>query len=296
MSDYTPSPYASIKDAVFALAVSPELPAAAVALCTVRYPESGPLLRAALQRGASGEIVGEEEERLLFRSLFIIGGRRDPLGFEPLLRLLHRPNEEVDWLLGDAITEALPLIVAGVFGGNADALFTAILDLELDQIIRLSLFGAATFLTWDGRIERDRMTAFLERFYQERSTPDLDIAWIGWMEAIALLGLRALAPLVQRALDEGEIPDDLIDTTEFTATLERAERTPDDPERFRDEQLGYIEDVIEALEKFSEDDGSDDFGSLPIDEPVINPMRHVGRNDPCPCGSGKKAKRCCLAA
>ncbi|MCF6115630.1 SEC-C domain-containing protein [Mesorhizobium muleiense] len=24
-------------------------------------------------------------------------------------------------------------------------------------------------------------------------------------------------------------------------------------------------------------------------------MRHVGRNDPCPCGSGKKAKKCCLA-
>jgi hypothetical protein len=27
-----------------------------------------------------------------------------------------------------------------------------------------------------------------------------------------------------------------------------------------------------------------------------NPLRHVGRNDPCPCGSGKKYKRCCLAA
>ncbi|MGD9881046.1 MAG: SEC-C metal-binding domain-containing protein [Reyranella sp.] len=25
-------------------------------------------------------------------------------------------------------------------------------------------------------------------------------------------------------------------------------------------------------------------------------MRNVGRNDPCLCGSGKKAKRCCLAA
>ncbi|RWK45049.1 MAG: hypothetical protein EOR45_38715, partial [Mesorhizobium sp.] len=25
------------------------------------------------------------------------------------------------------------------------------------------------------------------------------------------------------------------------------------------------------------------------------PWRHVGRNDPCPCGSGKKAKKCCLA-
>ena len=38
------------------------------------------------------------------------------------------------------------------------------------------------------------------------------------------------------------------------------------------------------------------FGQVLPQAPVINPMRHVGRNDPCPCGSGKKAKRCCLAA
>ncbi|WP_198164187.1 SEC-C metal-binding domain-containing protein [Bradyrhizobium jicamae] len=28
---------------------------------------------------------------------------------------------------------------------------------------------------------------------------------------------------------------------------------------------------------------------------VRNTWRHVGRNDPCPCGSGKKAKKCSLA-
>jgi hypothetical protein len=27
--------------------------------------------------------------------------------------------------------------------------------------------------------------------------------------------------------------------------------------------------------------------------PVTSPVK-LGRNDPCPCGSGKKAKRCCL--
>ncbi|WP_102795997.1 UPF0149 family protein [Bowmanella denitrificans] len=32
---------------------------------------------------------------------------------------------------------------------------------------------------------------------------------------------------------------------------------------------------------------------VPIEEPYVNPMRDVGRNDPCPCGSGKKYKRCC---
>ena len=30
--------------------------------------------------------------------------------------------------------------------------------------------------------------------------------------------------------------------------------------------------------------------------PYVNPLRDVGRNDPCPCGSGKKYKKCCLAA
>jgi hypothetical protein len=30
-----------------------------------------------------------------------------------------------------------------------------------------------------------------------------------------------------------------------------------------------------------------------LDEPIAAP-RKVGRNDPCPCGSGKKFKKCCL--
>jgi hypothetical protein len=33
--------------------------------------------------------------------------------------------------------------------------------------------------------------------------------------------------------------------------------------------------------------------SRPIAEPVRTPNK-IGRNDPCPCGSGKKYKRCCL--
>jgi uncharacterized protein len=28
--------------------------------------------------------------------------------------------------------------------------------------------------------------------------------------------------------------------------------------------------------------------------PVLNPHRDVGRNDPCPCGNGKKFKKCYL--
>ncbi|MGB0784413.1 MAG: SEC-C metal-binding domain-containing protein [Marinomonas sp.] len=31
-----------------------------------------------------------------------------------------------------------------------------------------------------------------------------------------------------------------------------------------------------------------------INKSVKNAARHIGRNDPCPCGSGKKYKKCCL--
>ncbi len=30
------------------------------------------------------------------------------------------------------------------------------------------------------------------------------------------------------------------------------------------------------------------------EQPYVNTQPKVGRNDPCPCGSGKKYKKCCL--
>ena len=137
----------------------------------LRYPASGPLLRAALERAADGKLVDGDDELLLFRALHIVGVRRDPLGFDLLLRILHRPNDELEDLLGDAITETLPRIAIGVFNGDTEALFDAIVDLRLDEYVRSALLGAATFLTWEGRIERAQMVGFLGRFYAEKTTP-----------------------------------------------------------------------------------------------------------------------------
>jgi len=181
------------------------------------------------------------------------------------------------------------------------------LDASIDGYIREALLGAATFLTWKGLIERERMQRVLVQFYKERLAADDDQAWIGWLEAIALLGLRDLAPLVRAAWDEGRVPSDLLERSEFEQELAEAEQRPDDIDRFSLFHYGYIEDVVEALKwsDYLEDDdvgeanpfgeglfASDDWRPI---EPVRNPMRHVGRNDPCPCGSGKKAKKCCLA-
>jgi len=286
------------------LASARSLPDLAVAVCLLRFPEAAPALRAVLERAADGAALDEDEENLLFRGLHILGGHRDPRAFKPLLRLLQRPPDEVRGLLGDAITETLARIVVGVFDGDANALLAAIADRELDEYVREALLGAATFLTWEGRIERAQMARFLERFYEERLAEDEDFAWIGWLESVARLGLDSIAPMVERAWHEGRMPYGILEPKDFAADLARAMQAPDDIERFEDAGLGYIEDVLDSLawtrhaddlEEDHEGDVSSAEAWPTLDRPAVNPWRHVGRNDPCPCGSGKKAKKCCLA-
>jgi Protein of unknown function (DUF1186)/SEC-C motif len=297
-------PDASIEYHVLDLVLLPELSERAVTVCTQRYHEAGPHLRAALERSAAGEKETSETAQGLFRALHIMGGMRDTQAFEPLLRLLRRPSEDLEWLLGDAITETLPRILAGVFDGDADALFEAIADQERDELVRDSLLRAATFLTWEGRIDRSRMVAFLVRFGFGELAVETEFVWHAWVDAIALLGLRHLEPLVMQALTKGLIDEFIFERDEFHACLERAERNPADVSRFTDVGMGHLDDVLDILRDFADQDDERDEESLTLPEgeddldhqPVINPLRHVGRNDPCPCGSGKKAKRCCLAA
>ena len=247
--------------------------------------------------------MSDDESLLLFRGLHILDGARDREACQPLLRLLRRPTKEIDDLIGDTVTESLAKIVTGVFDDDVDALFALIIDSSIDGYIRESLFGAATFLAWERRIQRDRYREFLVRFYQERPAKDGDQAWAGWLQAIALLGLRDLVPLVDSAFREERIPEEWIDRPEFDEDLATTERAPDDIDRFTQNNLGYIEDVLVSLDwtrgsddVFDEDDEEALWSDLAYpNESVRNPWRHVGRNDPCPCGSGKKAKKCCLA-
>ena len=291
---------ASIEYHVLDLVLLPEVSERAVTACMQRYHEAGPHLRTALERSAVGEKETDEMAQGLFRSLHIMGAMRDPKAFAPLLRLLSRPSEDLEWLLGDAITETLPRILAGVFDGNADALFEAIADQERDELVRDSLLRAATFLTWEGRIDRSRMVAFLVRFGSGELAVEDEFVWHAWVDAIALLGLRHLEPLVTQALAKGLIDEFIFEHDEFHACLERAERDPADASRFTDIGMGHLDDILGALRLFPDQDDEQEkegFGLPETDnQPVVNPWRHVGRNDPCPCGSGKKAKRCCLAA
>jgi hypothetical protein len=293
----------SIERYVLDIAFLRDLPEEAIAACVQRYEEARPHFLSVLRHAADSKEDDDEISEGLFRALHIMGAVRDTQAFAPLLQLLRNRPEDTGRLLGDATTETLPCILIGTFDGNVDALFDSIGDQKLDEVVRDSLLRAATFLAWEGRINRARMVAFLEKFSSGELAVEGEFVWHAWVDAIALLGLRHFVPLVEQARARDIIDEFMFERDEFYACLDQAEREPADASRFAVFKLGYLDDVLEALRLFPDDDESDEssFDEPSIDEdsspqPAINPWRHVGRNDPCPCGSGKKAKRCCLAA
>ncbi|WP_292669949.1 DUF1186 domain-containing protein [Mesorhizobium sp.] len=134
-----------------------------------------------------------------------------------------------------------------MFDSDVNSLFSIIADSSRDEFLRDALLGAATFLTWEGRIERDRMQSFLKRFYEERLAADDDFAWIAWQEAIGLLGVPDLTPLVHSAWDQNRVPMGMLELSDCENDLLDAEQRPNDIGRFKRANLGYIDDVLEEL-------------------------------------------------
>ncbi len=61
--------------------------------------------------------------------------------------------------------------------------------------------------------------------------------------------------------------------------------------RWRDEPTS---DQYQDVQDFDDDLFEDDALFEPVPQPFVRTEAKIGRNDPCPCGSGKKYKRCCL--
>jgi uncharacterized protein len=158
-------------------------------------------------------------------------------------------------------------------------------------------------VTLRNELPRPEAARFLRACFSDITTHDDCFVWNGWQYAIAMLGLAELKPLVEQAFERGDIPSHWMSFQQFEDDLQRAIDHPTAPWRDGDDYT-LFGDTIEELSTwhaFSPDDGSGDGGNY-IDRerqwsssvPAVNPFKDVGRNDPCPCGSGKKYKKCCL--
>ena len=289
-ADGIPRPRGVTGNLVEALSAAQHLPVEALDAAARQPGRIAEAVIAAVETAADGGPLDERGRNLLFWGVHALAQGRETRLAGPLLRLLRRPGGEFDELFEDALGTTLPRVVASVFDGDPGTLEEALADPSVDEAVRHGLFGALAVLTADGRVAPERTGAFLVRFDEERLARSGEATWAGWEAAIALCGFSDLVPRVLAARAEGRLLDDLNGPGWFDAALAEAVARPGDRARFDASGLGYVDDAAAELDEMLAEAGDEPEPA----EPVRNPLRDVGRNDPCPCGSGKKHKKCCL--
>jgi uncharacterized protein len=224
--------------------------------------------------------------------------------YRPLARLLRLPRGEVDRIFGDGITTTSHRVIASVFDGDPQPLYDIILDPNAEQFIRSRMSEALAMVTLRGEFDRDLAGRFLRDAFIEMQPQAESYVWVGWQSAIAMLGMSDLMSLVKKAFDRGFVDSHVLGFDHFEQDLRQAIEHPVDPRRLEDREYTVFGDIIDELSRwycFTEEYSEDRErwrrqaeANRARSHHLDNPFKGVGRNDPCPCGSGKKFKKCCL--
>ena len=205
----------------------------------------------------------------------------------PLVKLFRRSDDGMD----DWVSEDLPHALAQ-FGEVALAPLTAYLaDTKHGDWSRVAAAKAISFVgELHSHTRTDcitRLSAQLEHFAEQSDT--LNAFLIS-----PLLDLRAveMMPEIERAFASGRVDEAVlgdVEDVQIEFGLKTKREHPPKPnsltrlgEKLR--AFAPAEQLEQELESF------DPSGTISV--PYVAPLK-VGRNDPCPCGSGKKYKKCC---
>ena len=284
------------------------LPGAAMRSALDHWETAGPRFVELLERCAEGADRTDPTKDALFFAIHLLGEKREAKAFPALCRLLQN-EEPAESILGDAITENLCGVLIGTYNGDADALKRVIESTSADEYVRAAALDAMAYLTRAGSFTDQEMRGYLLHLLKEMQPQSECFVWTAWADAAANLGYADFAGEVEQLIRRDFVPYRTMDIEDFQRQLRRTLEDPQRLEGFTYDQVGPFTDAIGTLSTwygFSEEyrrvreragDEPPAWASdneLDLTQPYINPLRHVGRNDPCPCGSGKKYKKCCL--
>jgi hypothetical protein len=249
-----------------------------------------PLLDAIEGCLARGDHASDEQAQLLSHALYLLAKWREPRACPLVVRWLSMPEEVTEILTGDILTEDGARILAAVYDGNLPAIRTLVLDRDADEFSRAVAIGGLALLAAWNEVPPANIVEELLLLARERLEREPSYVWGALASRCVDIEAIEVLPELRRARDEGLINPSDIDWSEVeemgrssTGVLVAETREREPP----------IDDVAEATAWWGDyylaggervvSDGSEPYRAPP----------KIGRNDPCPCGSGKKYKKCC---
>jgi hypothetical protein len=259
------------------------------ALLTLRqkWPAAREPLFAALNAFASGADRSPENAEKVFFGLHLMAEKREVEAWAPLLSVAMEGAALYD-MIGDAASETLPAILLSFYSGDLAGLKKLVEAPAADEWARVAALEAFCALAANGEVPLEEARAYLAQCFDSLQPREAHPIWYGWQGCVALLGLSELEPSVARAFRQGYVDKNVLNFEDFQSELRANRAAPDRRELFEERGIKPIDDALETLSVFEEEDEPEP------EAPAENKFRDVGRNDPCPCGSGKKFKKCCL--
>ena len=234
--------------------------------------------------------------------LEILGEWGDSRAYLPLAAFLRLPGDTLDVLLGDGITETADRVMARVVTSDLNPIFDIILDRRADLFVRSGMITTLLRIAIEVPRQRPDVAAFVESF-RSRVEPDVDPYLLAeWTSAVAVLGLNHLEADALASIAAAPSKISCYSAKDFEEDLAQSKADPSGLWFLREHLHPTAIDAIKEVsgwycysEKYLSQMEEEEPPPL-WDEADIasNPYRDVGRNDPCPCGSSKKFKKCCL--
>jgi hypothetical protein len=249
-----------------------------------------PLL-ACLNAYASGVDRTTDNAEKVFFGLHLMAEKRETEAWAPLLAVATEDGDALYDMIGDAAAETLPAILLSLYSGDLDGLKKLIEAPEADEWGRVAALECFAALAALGDVPLDDAKSYLAQCFETLQPRTNHPVWFGWQGCVALLGLAELEPLAARAFRQGLVDNNALAFEDFQSDLRASRASADRRETFAERGLTPITDALDVLAAFDVEEED-----LEFEQPAENKFRNVGRNDPCPCGSGKKFKKCCLPA
>ncbi len=243
-------------------------------------------------------------------ALYLLARFREKQAFHRAIRIMNLPNEWPGYLLGDTITEDLHNIVASLYDGDLASLHAIIEKSEVDTWSRNAALKTLSVLVKEKILERSEVIIYIKKLFDHPSFKDDYTATTHLINASCDLYPYELQDQIQSAFDRGMIDDFAVDMKWVNSVLSNTQEVALDKYLNDNTHYGFINDddissmkhwacFSEKIEKRIESDlvyhkpEKISYHHAPI-LPSLRTSPKIGRNDACPCNSGKKYKKCCI--
>jgi len=243
-------------------------------------------------------------------ALYLLTQLRVPEAFPRILRLFRLPGELGVEITGYVATEDLHRMLATLSDGDVRPIQELIEDPEVGEWVRGAGLFALQEMVLGGQLPREEVVAYLGELLGGRLEREPSNVWSCLVSIATDLHATELADEIHRGYAEGLVDPFVIGLDE----VEEAFCAPREAvlNESRRRSKGPIEDTVREMHWWAcfhprPETARErraraplpvtrlvDEPSTPFGQSIVREGPKVGRNDPCPCGSGKKYKKCCL--